>query len=317
MRTESNAGKTIMVTGGTGSFGHAIVKELLKGDTKEIIVLSRDEEKQLDMYREFHDGRLNFVLGDVRDYDRILDTSKDVQTLYHAAAQKIISSCEEAPLEAVRTNVEGTWNVKRAAIKNEIERAIFVSTDKAVKPVNLYGMTKGIAEKIWVANEISSRTKFSAVRYGNVIGSRGSVVPFFKKLIQEKEPLPITDVEMTRFLITLKQAIELVLYTTEHMKGGEIFVPNLPACNMLDLAKAMAGEAYPLRIVGLREGEKVHECLINEYEINCTASVGQYFIIHPGSLLNHKDLAQEFTSDKTSRLKKKEILALLKEAGWA
>lgn len=308
--------KTVLVTGGTGSFGRWILKEILKNPVEEVRIFSRDEEKQLDVKREVADSRVKFLIGDVRDYDRVAQACRGVHILYHAAAQKVIDSCEENPVEAMKTNVIGTWNVKRAAIADRVERGILISTDKAVKPVNLYGMTKGMAEKIWIDPEAESKVKLAVVRYGNVIGSRGSVVPYFRQLIKEKKPLPITHPEMTRFLITLRQAIELVFHATEDSKGGEVYVPDLPACNIVDLAKAMGGEKYPLKFVGIRPGEKIHECLIQEYEIHRTQKKGKYFIIHPGSQLNHKDLAEEYTSDKTRRLNKKGILTMLKEAGW-
>jgi FlaA1/EpsC-like NDP-sugar epimerase len=309
-------GKTILITGGTGSFGRWILNEILKNPVEEVRILSRDEEKQLDAKREVADSRVKFLIGDVRDYERVAQVCKGVHILYHAAAQKVIDSCEENPLEALKTNVIGTWNVKRAAIAGQVERGVLVSTDKAVKPVNLYGMTKGMAEKIWLDPEAELETIFAVVRYGNVIGSRGSVVPYFRQLIKEKKPLPITHPEMTRFLITLGQATELVFRATEDSKGGEVYVPDLPACNIVDLAKAMGGERYPLKYVGIRPGEKIHECLIQEYEIHRTQKKDEYFIIHPCSKLANKDLTEEYTSDKTRRLNKKGILALLKEAGW-
>jgi UDP-N-acetylglucosamine 4,6-dehydratase len=309
-------GKTILITGGTGSFGRWILNEILKNPVEEVRILSRDEEKQLDAKREVADSRVKFLIGDVRDYERVAQVCKGVHILYHAAAQKVIDSCEENPLEALKTNVIGTWNVKRAAIAGQVERGVLVSTDKAVKPVNLYGMTKGMAEKIWLDPEAELETIFAVVRYGNVIGSRGSVVPYFRQLIKEKKPLPITHPEMTRFLITLGQATELVFRATEDSKGGEVYVPDLPACNIVDLAKAMGGEKYPLKFVGIRPGEKIHECLIQEYEIHRTQKKDEYFIIYPCSKLANRDLAEEYTSDKTRRLNKKGILSLLKEAGW-
>lgn len=310
--------KTVLITGGTGSFGRWILKEILRNEVKELRILSRDEEKQLDVRRETADERIRFYIGDVRDYERVAQACRGVDILYHAAAQKIIDSCEENPSEALKTNVIGTWNVKRASIACEVEKSVLISTDKAVKPVNLYGMTKGMAEKIWIRNEdAKSKTRFAVVRYGNVIGSRGSVVPYFRQLIKEKKPLPITHRDMTRFLITLRQATELVFHATKYSNGGEIYVPDLPACRILDLAKAMAGDKYPLNFVGIRLGEKIHECLIQEYEIHRTEKKGRYFIIHSDLQRNHDDLREEYTSDKTRLLNRKGIIALLKEAGWA
>jgi UDP-N-acetylglucosamine 4,6-dehydratase/5-epimerase len=310
--------KTVLITGGTGSFGRWILKDILKNSVKELRILSRDEEKQLDVKREAGDPRIRFFIGDVRDYDRVVQACTGVDILYHAAAQKIIDSCEDNPTEALKTNVIGTWNAKKASVFCGVERSLLISTDKAVKPVNLYGMTKGMAEKIWIRNEdTKSNTKFSVVRYGNVIGSRGSVVPYFKQLVNDKKPLPITHRDMTRFLITLKQATELVFHATRCGNGGEIFVPDLPACKIVDLAKAMAGDKYPLKFVGIRPGEKIHECLIQEYEIHRTEKKEKYFIIHSDAQLNHSDLQEEYTSDKTKLLDKRGIITLLREAGWA
>lgn len=310
-------GKTVLITGGTGSFGRWILKEILKNPVEEVRIFSRDEEKQLDVKREANDLRVKFLIGDVRDYDRVAQACRGVDILYHAAAQKIIDSCEENPAEALKTNVIGTWNVERASLACEVERSVLISTDKAVKPVNLYGMTKGMAEKIWTHKEARSKTKFAIVRYGNVIGSRGSVIPYFRQLIKEKKPLPITHPDMTRFLITLRQATELVFYATKYSNGGEIYVPDLPACKIVDLAKAMAGDKYPLNYVGIRLGEKIHECLIQEYEIHRTEKQGKYFIIHSDLQLNRSDLSEEYSSNKTRILDRKGILGLLKEAGWA
>jgi len=212
----------------------------------------------------------------------------------------------------------GTWNAKKAAVECDVKESVLISTDKAVKPVNLYGMTKGMAEKLWTRCEDSqSKAKFIVVRYGNVIGSRGSVVPYFKQLIKEKKPLPITHPEMTRFLITLRQATELVFHATENGKSGEIYIPDLPACKIVDLAKAMGGDEYPLNFVGIRLGEKIHECLIQEYEIHRARKKGGYFIIGSDTQVEHDGLREEYTSDRAKRLNKKGIVALLKEAGWA
>lgn len=310
--------ETVLITGGTGSFGRWILKDILRNSVKEIRILSRDEEKQLDVRREINDSRLRFFIGDVRDYDRVLQACRGVDILYHAAAQKIIDSCEENPTEAFKTNVLGTWNAKRAAVACDVKKSVLISTDKAVKPVNLYGMTKGMAEKVWTRCEDSqSKAKFTVVRYGNVIGSRGSVIPYFKQLMNQKKPLPITHPDMTRFLITLRQATELVFHATKHGEGGEIYVPDLPACRIVDLAKALGGDEYPLNFVGIRLGEKIHECLIQEYEIHRTEKKGAYFIIGSDPQLNNSELREEYTSDRARRLNKKGIIALLKEAGWA
>jgi FlaA1/EpsC-like NDP-sugar epimerase len=302
--------KSILVTGGTGSFGSFIVPELLKRDVKEVVVFSRDEEKQLDMRRKISDERLRFVIGDVRDRDSVLD-ALNVDIVFHAAALKVIPTCEAFPVENFKTNVLGTWNVKQACLANCVEKALFISTDKAVKPVNAYGMAKALAEKIWLCNHDA---KFCAVRYGNVIGSRGSVVPFFKTLIERGKPLPITDPKMTRFLITLKQAVSLVFYATENMRGGEIFVPDIPAVNIVTLTHAMM-HTYRLETVGIRSGEKIHECLISEEEYPRAEQFNGVYVVHPyGSHAN--SLKTEFTSANARQLTVEETRTLLKEAGF-
>jgi len=306
--------KIILVTGGTGSFGNFITKELLKYNPREIRIYSRDEEKQLDMNRIFSDPKIKFIIGDVRDYERILEATQDVHLLYHAAALKIVPMCETHPQEALKTNVLGTLNVKKAAIYNKIDKSIFISTDKAVKPVNLYGMTKAIAEKLWINNEFKN-TKFSVVRYGNVIGSRGSVIPFFKKLISEGKPLTITHQDMTRFLITLNQAIDLVFKITSIMKGGEIFVPDIPACRIVDLAKVLAGKKYPIEFTGIRPGEKIHECLIQEDEFRRVEKIENFYVIHPYSKYKSGKVMEEYTSLNSRKFDENELIILLKECG--
>lgn len=308
--------KTILITGGTGSFGRWMLNDLLTTSVKEVRIFSRDEEKQLNVSREVNDSRVRFFLGDVRDFDRVLEVCRGVDVVYHAAAQKIIDSCEAHPEEALKTNVLGTWNVKRASLSCGVEIGVLLSTDKAVKPVNFYGITKAMAEKLWVRKEDGSLTKFTVVRYGNVIGSRGSVVPFFKQLIKEGKPLPITHRDMTRFLITLGQAIILVFYTTEHGVDGAIYVPDLPACKITDLAKAMGGDEYPLNFVGIRQGEKIHECLIHEHEVTRTENQDGYFIIRPNVTDALQALTGEYTSDTTRLLDREGIHTLLKEEGW-
>lgn len=310
-------GKSVLVTGGTGSFGNFIVPELLKRDVEEVVVFSRDEEKQLDMRRRITDERLRFVIGDVRDSQCVLE-NLNVDTVYHAAALKIIPTCEGFPVENLKTNVLGTLNVKLACQKNGVKKALFLSTDKAVKPVNSYGMAKALAEKIWLNNHADSTTLFSAVRYGNVIGSRGSVVPFFKDLIAEKKPLLITHPKMTRFLITLKQAVNLVFYATEHMVGGEIFVPDIPATDIITLAHAMTNSAdYPMKTVGIRSGEKIHECLISEEEYPRAEDVDKgIYVVHPYGSYKTSMMNGELTSANARQLSIDETRSLLKEAGF-
>lgn len=305
----------ILITGGTGSFGSSFLPVLLENKVEEVRIFSRDEEKQLELKRLYPDPRIHFFLGDVRDYNRVLEVCKGVSIVYHVAAQKVIGSCEENPTEALQTNSIGTLNVKKACIKNNVNIAVFLSTDKAVKPINFYGMTKAVAERLWLHKRIQSSTKFVVVRYGNIIASRGSVVPFFKKLIAEKKSLPITHQKMTRFLLTLGQAHKLVIKATFGGKDGEIVVPNIPACEIVTLAKAMAGEKYPLNIVGIRQGEKIHECLIQEYEMLKTKKVNDYFVIQKTATgVNGLDF-KEYTSDRVDILSKREIQELLAEAG--
>lgn len=305
----------VLITGGTGSFGHMAVRELIKRDVQEIRIFSRDEEKQLDMRREIRDDRLKFVIGNVRDYEQVSEAVKNVNVIYHAAALKIIPVCEEFPMESVKTNLFGTWNVKKAAIENKVEKSIFIGTDKAVQPVNVYGACKMLGEKMWVQSQ-AEHSKFSSVRYGNVVGSRGSVVPFFKELIRKQRPLPITHSDMTRFLITLQQAIGLVFYATEHMSGGEIYVPRLPACRIVDLAKAMAGDDYPLENLGIRRGEKIHEVLVSEEEFRRTEEKTGYYIIHPYDRYDSGKAKEEFTSENAERLSTEGMKKLLRESGW-
>lgn len=308
--------KKVLITGGTGSFGKFITRKLLENNVEEIRIFSRDEEKHLDMMREFDDERLNFVIGNVRDYDRILEATENIQILYHAAALKIVPHCEIHPIETLKTNVLGTINVKKASTQNRIQRNIFISTDKAVEPVNFYGMTKGIAEKIWVNEEFNHDRKsmFATVRYGNVLGSRGSVVPYFQQLTDKNLPLTITHPSMTRFLITLKQAIELVFHATQNMAGGEIYVPDIPSCNILDLAKAVAGENYPLKHTGIRAGEKIHECLIQEDEFRRVKKKEGCYIIYPYGKHETDKTKERFTSENARRLNMEETRALLEEA---
>jgi len=306
--------KTILITGGTGSFGHFIIPKLLEKGVKEIRVFSRDEEKQLDMGREFTDERLKFIIGNIRDYDRLLESTKGIQILYHAAALKIITFCERNPLEAIKTNVLGTWNVKNAATANGVEKAVLISTDKAVKPVNLYGMTKAVGEKIWINDEFKTETEFAVLRYGNIIGSRGSIIPFFKKLVEEGKPLPITHPKMTRFLITPNQAAKLVFKTTELKMDKKILIPTLPACRILDLVEVIAGEDYPTKFIGIRPGEKIHECLIQEDELRRAERIEDGYIIHPyGEYSSGIEMAELNSNNIAIQMSQSEIAELLEE----
>lgn len=274
--------KTILVTGGTGSFGKKFIKRILQDDVKKVIVFSRDELKQYEMAQEFTDPRMRFFIGDVRDKDRLYRAFDGVDIVIHAAAMKHVGACEYNPFEAVKTNINGAQNVIEAAIDRGVEKVIALSTDKAASPVNLYGATKLASDKLFVAaNSYVGKkpTAFSVVRYGNVVGSRGSVVPFFKK-VRETGRVPITDERMTRFWITLDQGVQFVLDNLERMRGGEIFVPKIPSMNIMDLAKAIAPDCE-IDIVGIRPGEKLHEAMIMEDDARHTREFDEYYVIQP------------------------------------
>jgi UDP-N-acetylglucosamine 4,6-dehydratase/5-epimerase len=282
-RSSELAGKVILVTGGTGSFGTAFVREVLANhEPAAIRVYSRDELKQWEMKQRFEDDRLRLHLGDVRDLPRLRRATQGVDLIVHAAALKQVPICEYNPFEAVQTNVIGAENVLSAAIDNDVPKTISLSTDKAVNPVNLYGATKLCAEKIITQGNAysgDSPARFSTVRYGNVVGSRGSVIPLFKRQAAEGE-LTITDEAMTRFWVTLEQAVDFVIGCVERMQGGEVFVPRIPSMRVTDLAQALAPDV-PRRVVGIRPGEKVNEVLITEEESRHAFRFDDYFAIYP------------------------------------
>ena len=277
--------KTILITGGTGSFGKKFIKIILESYApKKIIVYSRDELKQYEMAQEYSDKCMRYFIGDVRDYQRLKKAMKDVDYVIHAAALKHVPIAEYNPMECIKTNIDGAQNVIDAAIDNNVHKIIALSTDKAANPINLYGATKLASDKLFVAaNNLvgTQNTSFSVVRYGNVIGSRGSVVPYFKKLLSsgEKE-LPITDEKMTRFMITLEQGVKFVLKNFERMKGGEIFVPKLPSMKITELALALAPN-MPHKIVGIRPGEKLHEIMCPSDDSHLTFEFEDHFVIAP------------------------------------
>lgn len=275
-------GKNILITGGTGSFGRKFVKRVLKENIKKVIIFSRDELKQFEMAKEFTDDRIRFFIGDVRDQDRLYRSFDNVDIVVHAAALKQVGACEYNPFEAVKTNIHGAQNIIEAAIDREVKRVIALSTDKAVSPINLYGATKLASDKLFVAANSyvgTKETKFSVVRYGNVVGSRGSVVPLFNKL-KKTGKIPITDKRMTRFWITLDQGVQFVMDNLERMRGGEIFVPKIPSMKVVDLAKAMAPDCE-IEYVGIRPGEKLHEAMITEDDARRTLEFDSYYIIQP------------------------------------
>jgi UDP-N-acetylglucosamine 4,6-dehydratase/5-epimerase len=275
--------KTILLTGGTGSFGNAFVSRVLdKWPDVTIRIYSRDELKQSEMQSKFDDSRLRYLLGDVRDAKRLLRAAQGADYIVHAAAMKQVPAAEYNPFEAVQTNVIGAQNIVDAAIDAGVKRVVALSTDKAVNPVNLYGATKLCAEKIIVqgnAYAASRETRLSCVRYGNVVGSRGSVVPLFRRQIDEGK-LTITDERMTRFWITLPQSVDLVLHAFDHMQGGEIFIPKIPSMTVTDLAAAMA-PGLPVEIIGIRPGEKLHEALLTVDEARHSIDMGSVYVVLP------------------------------------
>ena len=277
-------GKVVLLTGGTGSFGRAFVAKLLAESTCTIRIFSRDEFKQLELRETYENdaGRLRFMVGDVRDRDRLVRAANGADVIVHAAAMKQVPACEYNPFEAVQTNVVGAENVVRAAIDAEVPTVVALSSDKAVNPVNLYGATKLCAEKIVVqgnAYAADSPTRLCCVRYGNVVGSRGSVVPVFTRQRDEGE-LTITDERMTRFWITLPQSVDLVLHAVRHGRGGEVFVPRIPSMRVVDLAEAVA-PGVRRRVVGLRPGEKLHEVLITADESRHTVLRDDVYVVLP------------------------------------
>lgn len=277
------ADKTLMITGGTGSFGNAVLKRFIETDVREIRIFSRDEKKQEDMRIALNNPKLKFYIGDVRDYDSIHDAMKGVNYVFHAAALKQVPSCEFYPMEAVKTNVLGAENVMDAAIAQDVERVIVLSTDKAVYPINAMGLSKAMMEKLMVAKarmQGEGDTVLCATRYGNVMASRGSVIPLFVSQLREGKPLTITDPGMTRFLMSLEDSVDLVLHAFEHGRQGDIFVQKAPASTIEVLAIALR-ELFerdnPLRVIGTRHGEKLYESLVSREEIAKAEDMGQYY----------------------------------------
>jgi UDP-N-acetylglucosamine 4,6-dehydratase/5-epimerase len=288
--------KIILITGGSGSFGNAYAKLLLTYDPKKVIIYSRDEYKQYTMSKSLDDSRLRFFIGDVRDSSRLDEAFKGVDYVIHAAALKQVDTAEYNPSECVNTNVNGAKNVISAAIKNNVKKVIALSTDKAVNPINLYGATKLVSDKLFIAaNNISGNcgTRFSVVRYGNVLNSRGSVVPYFKKLLSDGvRVLPVTDPKMTRFIITMDHALSFVDFAFYRMQGAETFVPKIPSIRILDLVEAMSGSRL-YDIVGLRSGEKIDEVMCPAELSSLTLESKDSFIIKPTINMFDKDLEYE------------------------
>jgi len=280
-------GKSVLVTGATGSFGKEFLRELLsKDEVESITVFSRDELKQFEMTAEFSSPKVKFLLGDVRDYKRVLQATVEIDIIIHAAAMKQIPAAEKNPMEAIKTNILGAENIVNAAIENGVQKVVALSTDKAANPANLYGATKLCSDKLMIAgNYLSNRTdtSFSVVRYGNVLGSRGSVIPFFKeKALTGK--IPITDVRMTRFWLTLNQGVNLVMRAIDSMHGGEIYVPKIPSFKVTDVARIIAPN-IPTYEIGIRPGEKLHEVMITEDDSYFTREFDDYYTILAPELL--------------------------------
>lgn len=278
----------LLITGGTGSFGNAVLKRFLDTDIAEIRIFSRDEKKQDDMRKRYGSAKLKFYIGDVRDYQSVLNATRGVDYIFHAAALKQVPSCEFHPMEAVKTNVLGTENVLEAAIQNGVKRVVCLSTDKAVYPINAMGISKAMMEKVMVAksrNLEGTNTVICGTRYGNVMASRGSVIPLFIEQMRADKPLTITDPNMTRFMMTLADAVDLVLYAFEHGSNGDMFVQKAPAATVETLAKALTAligmPEHPIQVIGTRHGEKAFEALLSREEMACAEDRGEYFRIPP------------------------------------
>ncbi len=320
--------KVLMITGGTGSFGNTVLKRFLSTEVREIRIFSRDEKKQEEMRIALNNDKLKFYIGDVRDYDSVFQAMKGVDYVFHAAALKQVPSCEFYPMEAVRTNVMGTENVMNAATANGVKRLVVLSTDKAVYPINAMGISKAMAEKLMVAKARMQRegeTVFCATRYGNVMASRGSVIPLFVSQLKEGKPLTLTDPNMTRFLMSLEDSVDLVLYAYEHGQQGDIFVQKAPASTVADLAQALTeifAKGNEIRIIGTRHGEKLYESLISREEMAHAHDMGGYYRIPADNRdLNYAKYFSEgeekishlddYTSHNTDRLSVEEIKQLL------
>jgi UDP-glucose 4-epimerase len=315
--------KKILITGGTGSFGNYIVHRLLSQyDPAEIRILSRDEKKQYDLRIHYKNHpKLKFFIGDIRDAARVDEVMEGVQLVYQAAALKHVPVCESSPYEAVKTNVMGVENVVRSALKHKVERVVCISTDKAVKPVNVMGMTKAIQERLMLSANLATDnagTLLSVVRYGNVLLSRGSVVPYFRKLLDEGRTITITDELMTRFLLTLSDAIDLVIYATDNMRGGETYVKKAPSAYIVDIARILCSERgvpFEYDIVGRLPGEKFDEILLTEEELPRAEDCGDYITVHPWwKSIIYNDFNKEYSSGDEIVRDIDSISALIAEA---
>ena len=320
--------KSILITGGTGSFGSTICKYFLKENVGQIKIFSRDEKKQAEMRLSINDKRLSFYIGDIRDYESTFDACIDVDYIFHAAALKQVPSCEFHPLEAVKTNILGTENILQASLKNSVKKVILLSTDKAVYPINSMGISKAMMEKLMISKSLLNKNKntiFAATRYGNVMCSRGSVIPLFVKQIKEKRPLTITDPNMTRFLMSLDEAVNLVFHAFENAKSGDIYIQKSSACTIKDLVIALK-EIFNYKIndviIGTRNCEKLYESLLSREEMARVEDQGKFFKLQPDNrdikyedfYFQGKEIPQnfkEYTSHNTKRLKVDEIIKIL------
>lgn len=324
--------KTLLITGGTGSFGNAVLRRFLDSDLREIRIFSRDEKKQDDMRKKYKSDKLKFYIGDVRDFQSVMNVVRGVDFIYHAAALKQVPSCEFYPLEAVKTNILGTENVLEAAVQAGVERVVCLSTDKAVYPINAMGISKAMMEKVIVAKSRSSnKTVICATRYGNVMASRGSVIPLFTNQIRMGQPITITDPSMTRFMMTLDDAVDLVLFAFKNGRAGEIFVQKAPAATIEDLAKALVdlldAPDHRIDIIGTRHGEKLFEALLSREEMVAAEDLGDYYRVPPdlrdlnyGKFFEQGEIeiskATEYTSHNTTRLDIEGMQALLMKLGF-
>ena len=316
--------KSILITGGTGSFGNAVLRRLLKTNIKEIRILSRDEKKQHDLRKKINDDRLKLYLGDIRSFHSVMDATKNVDYIFHAAALKQVPSCEFFPMEAVNTNIIGAQNIIKAAEASNVKKCIMLSTDKAVYPINAMGLSKAMMEKIMIAKSRDSKTIFCATRYGNVMGTRGSVIPLFIEQIKKKIPITITNEQMTRFLMSVDQSVDLVLYALKNAKKGDIFVQKSSASSITNLVKGLEillKKKIDTKTVGVRHGEKIHETLISSQEMSKIIEKKNFYLIPKDQRdLNYEKYFEkgnkieelnEYNSHNTYQLSAKEVASLL------
>ena len=323
--------KILLITGGTGSFGNAVLNKFLDTGIKEIRIFSRDEKKQHDMRVQYNNKKLKFFIGDVRDYNSIIPAIKGVDFVFHAAALKQVPSCEFHPIQAVKTNILGTENVLDLAILNNVKKVICLSTDKAVYPINAMGVSKAMMEKVFVAkSRISGKTEIVGTRYGNVMASRGSVIPLFYDQIKSNKPITVTDPEMTRFLMTLEDAVDLVIYAFKNGKSGDIFVQKSPSTTIKELAETMVSiykSNSNIKVIGIRHSEKVHETLLSKEERLIAEDLKNYFRIPADNRdlnydkyffkgMKERNNYEEYSSFNTHRISKKDLVHLLASIGY-